>query len=57
VDLYNGLMDAAEGDLSLEDVGRRTVLPSSYTGSPRQMIQLYQDALAIVRHSGMIFVT
>jgi len=53
VDLYNGLMDAAEGDLQLEEVGKRTILPSSYTGSPRQMIQLYQDALGIVRHAGV----
>jgi hypothetical protein len=53
VELYNGLMDAAEGDLSLEDVGRRSVLPSTFAGSPRQMVQLYQDSLAIVRHAGL----
>jgi hypothetical protein len=54
VDLYNGLMDAAADDISLEDIGKRTtILPSSYTGSPRQMIQLYQDALTIIRRSDL----
>ena len=52
-DLYNGLADSADGTISLDELGKRSVLPSSFTGSPRQMVQLYQDALAIVRHGGM----
>jgi len=52
-DLYNGLADAADGTISLEDLGKCSVLPSSFAGSPRQMVQLYQDALAIVRHGGV----
>ncbi len=52
-DLYNGLANAADGTVLLEDLGKRSVLPSSFAGSPRQMVQLYQDALAIVRHGGM----
>lgn len=52
VELYNGLMDAADDELSVHDIGKRTVLPSSFTGSPRQMLQLYQDGLAIIRHTG-----
>jgi hypothetical protein len=31
------------------NVGKRIVLPSSYTGGPRYMTQAYQDAMAIVR--------
>ncbi|SGY19866.1 BQ5605_C017g08357 [Microbotryum silenes-dioicae] len=38
----------AEG-LDPAQIGKRVILPSSHTGSPRQMIQLYQDAMAIVR--------
>ena len=40
-------------------VGRRVVLPSSFTGGPRYMCQLYQDAMAIVRKKGKpdLFIT
>ncbi|SGY11909.1 BQ5605_C011g06315 [Microbotryum silenes-dioicae] len=38
----------AEG-LGPAQIGKRVILLSSHTGSPRQMIQLYQDAMAIVR--------
>jgi hypothetical protein len=35
---YNGLKDALDrGDTNTEQVGRRIVLPSSHTGSPRYM--------------------
>ena len=53
VDLYNGLADAVgDTSASLETLGRHSILPSSYSGSLRQMVQLYQDALALVRHGG-----
>ncbi|XP_059147684.1 uncharacterized protein LOC131935318 [Physella acuta] len=32
--------------------GRRVILPSTFSGSPRNMQQLYQDAMAIVRKFG-----
>nr|CAG8486844.1 4048_t:CDS:2 [Entrophospora candida] len=49
-ELYQGLQDAIfRSDTVTENVGRRVVLPSSFTGGPRQMHQLYQDAMAIVR--------
>ncbi|KIL59782.1 hypothetical protein M378DRAFT_54879, partial [Amanita muscaria Koide BX008] len=51
--LYSGLEDAvAEGDnnLDLNHLGTRTVLPSSYTGGPRNMSQCYQDSMAIARY-------
>ena len=43
-ELYQGLEDALEGDEQINDqqVGTRMILPSSITGSPRQMHQLYQ---------------
>ena len=60
VDLYSGLADAvAKGDTNATDLGRTVILPSSYTNSPRQMFQLYQDAMTIVRKYGKpdLFIT
>ena len=57
-DLYRGLVDAiASGDG--DKAGRRVILPSSFTGGPRHMMGLYQDAMAIVRKFGKphLFVT
>ena len=47
-DLYNGLQDAIQGGADLNDVGQRVILPSSFIGSPRHMVQQYHDAMAIV---------
>ena len=53
VDLYCGLAEAvAAGDVDSRELGRKIVLPSSYTGSPPQMFELYQDAISIVRKYG-----
>ncbi len=43
-DLYQGLIDAvsARNGSEPQQHGTRVVLPSSFTGSPRQMHQLYQ---------------
>jgi hypothetical protein len=45
-DLYQGLADAVSArkgtDTDLERMGTKVILPSSHTGSPRQMHQLYQ---------------
>ncbi len=51
-DLYQGLMDAVHNNQTLNDIGRRIVLPSSFTGGPRNMHQKYQDSMAIVRALG-----
>ena len=52
-ELYDGLADAVfGGDSEGATVGKKIVLPSSFTGGPRSMIQLYQDAMAIVRRYG-----
>ena len=52
-DLYNGLQDALiNDDVNSASLGRRFILPSSYTGGPRFKTKLYQDSMAIVRYSG-----
>jgi len=57
--LYQGVVDAVHAGDSSKSVGRRIVLPSSFTGGPRQMYQLYQDAMTIVNHFGKpdLFIT
>ncbi|KAL4436594.1 hypothetical protein ABPG75_003733 [Micractinium tetrahymenae] len=47
------------GDTDASNLGRAIILPSSHSGSPRQMQQLYQDAMAIVRKHGKpdLFIT
>ena len=49
---YQGLTDAVSADPNTDgrDLGQRLILPSSFTGSSRNMIQHCQDALAINRH-------
>ncbi|XP_076939461.1 uncharacterized protein LOC143608215 [Bidens hawaiensis] len=52
-DFLQGIKDAVQrGDTDGKDVGKRTVLPSSFVGSPRYMYKHYQDALAICRVHG-----
>ena len=48
-DTYKGLTDALAVDLQMEanNLGQRIVLPSSFSGSSRLMIQNCQDALAL----------
>src|SRR6185437_7317867 len=58
-ELYNGLQDAIYSGDSITNVGQRIILPSSFTGGPRQMHKLYQDGMAIVRVFGKpdLFIT
>ena len=59
-DLYNGLSDAIlETEIDARTLGQRIILPSSYTGGDRYMMQLFQDSMAIVRHFGKptLFIT
>lgn len=46
-------------DINVERLGRRVVLPSSYTGGDRYMQQRYQNAMAINRylHKPTLFIT
>ncbi|KAK4383912.1 hypothetical protein Sango_3108900 [Sesamum angolense] len=52
-DLYQGLEGAVvTGDIDAGAIGKRIVLPSSFTGGPRNMMQHYQDSIAICRAIG-----
>ena len=59
--IYQGLADAvaANVDASIDQLGKRFILPSSFCGSTRNMQQRCQDALAINRHfgGGDLFIT
>ena len=49
---YKGLLDAINSNENIENVGVKTILPPSHTGSPRWYTEKYQDAMAIVRKFG-----
>ncbi|RID62520.1 hypothetical protein BRARA_E01587 [Brassica rapa] len=52
-DVYNNVKDAlCRGDHDSRSLGKRIVLPSSITGSPRYMAEKYQDAMALCRSYG-----
>ncbi|XP_038716065.1 uncharacterized protein LOC120009516 [Tripterygium wilfordii] len=52
-ELYKGVQDAfLRGDVASSSIGQRVILPSSFTGGPRYMIQNYHDAMAICRTRG-----
>jgi hypothetical protein len=51
--MYKGLKDAiAPTDQDASHLGTKVILPSTFIGGPRYMVQLYQDALSIVRRFG-----
>ena len=58
-EVYSGIVDAAIHGADLSEVGTLSILPSSFKGGPREMWQLYQDAMAIVRCRGKpdLFIT
>ena len=50
---FSGLEDAMMNDgdnADLHELGQRIILPSSYIGGPRHMMQRFQDAMAIARY-------
>lgn len=52
-DLYNNVRDAVtRGDTDAKAIGQRIILPATYTGSPRYMVEKYHDAMAICRWFG-----
>ncbi|GJW78093.1 reverse transcriptase domain-containing protein [Tanacetum coccineum] len=52
-DLYDEFNDhVVNGDTNAEFLGRKCILPSTFTGGPRHMIQQYQDAMAICHWAG-----
>ncbi|KAL4559822.1 hypothetical protein LXL04_031968 [Taraxacum kok-saghyz] len=59
-ELYHGLHESYfNGERNADSIGRRSILPASFTGGPRHMVQQYQDAMAICRWAGPpdLFVT
>ena len=58
-DLYQNVLTQSTQSTQASQVGRRVVLPSSFTGGPRFMTQLYHDGMAIVRSLGKadLFIT
>lgn len=51
-ELYTNFCDALDsGDTDSRKVGRKVILPSPFTGSPRYMSEKYQDAMAICQMS------
>ena len=62
VNLKSGLYRKVEDAIHVNDVsnvGNRIILPPTYTGSPRQMHKLYQDAMCVVAKIGCpdLFIT
>jgi len=52
-ELYSGNQDTLNaGDINAQSIGRRYILPSSFTGGPCYMMWHYQDANAICRGLG-----
>jgi len=53
-ELYQGIADAMADDSvnAGSPIGKKVILPSSFTGSPRYQYQLYQDAMRIVTRYG-----
>jgi hypothetical protein len=52
-EVYGGLQDhLIRADVDLNELGRRVVLPSSFTGGDRSMQHYYYDSMAIVRKFG-----
>ncbi|XP_046668407.1 uncharacterized protein LOC124359579 [Homalodisca vitripennis] len=56
---YIHLRDAISTDGDTSNIGRLTILPATYTGSPRHMHEYAQDAMTYVRHYGRpdLFIT
>ncbi|KAI8557126.1 hypothetical protein RHMOL_Rhmol05G0311100 [Rhododendron molle] len=59
VELYKELKDIGPDELGPNQIGKRVVLPSSFTGGPRHMFEIFQDSMAITRynHHPDIFLT
>ncbi|XP_033133939.1 uncharacterized protein LOC103833495 [Brassica rapa] len=52
-ELYNNVLDAVcKGDTDAKIIGQRFILPPSFTGGPRYLVEKYHDAMAICREYG-----
>ena len=56
--MYQNIKDSNPEDIG-KSIGKRIILPSTYKGCSRNLQQLYQDAMAIIRAYGKpdLFVT
>jgi len=56
---FNVLQDALDAGDSLDNYGKKVILPSSFTRGPRYRQQRFQDSMAIVREYGKpdLFIT
>lgn len=56
---YVHLRDAISSEGNVNNIGRLTILPSTYVGSPRHMNEYAQDAMTYVRNYGRpdLFIT
>lgn len=60
IDVYQGVVDALHrSDSDASNVGKRIILPASFTAGPRYPLQNYQDATVICKHYGYpeLFIT
>ena len=48
VELYNGVVDALHEGLDLASIGKKVVLPASFTGGPRFMQRSLQNTLSLL---------
>ena len=51
-DLYSGVMDALHEGVDLSSVGKKVIIPTSFTSGPRFMQRNLQNALALLRKFG-----
>lgn len=59
-EVFEGIVDPVHsGDRDKSNVGKRVILPASFTAGSRSLMQNYQDATVIYRHYGYpkIFLT
>ena len=51
VELYGDLMDIDVDELHPDQIGKIFILPSSFSGGPRHMFEIFQDSMAITRYN------
>ncbi|CAF2107137.1 BnaC08g47210D [Brassica napus] len=52
-ELYSNVLDAvSKGETDANVIGQRFILPPSFTGGPRYLVEKYHDAMAICREFG-----
>ena len=60
IDLYKNVVDhVGSSDVTIQDIGRKVILPATHIGSPRDMLSRFHDAMAVIREKGKpsLFIT